>query len=69
MQAYQKMAGGKYGKGPISLPETSLCKFIESDTVIYESLRKSSNLPKTCPLKKVNVKSVIDFQILGDGIM
>jgi hypothetical protein len=45
-QSYQQMGGGQYGKGPIALPETYLCKFIESETVLYPSLKRASNLPE-----------------------
>jgi hypothetical protein len=63
------MGGGQYGKGPMAVPETSLCKFIENDTVIYPSLRKASNLPATCPLKKVTVHLVKALQVLCNSII
>jgi hypothetical protein len=68
-QSYQQMGGGQYGKGPIALPETSLCKFIENDTVVYPSLIRASNLPKTCPLKKVTMPLVKALQALGNSII
>jgi hypothetical protein len=67
MKTYTEMAGGKFGRAPISVPQTNLCEFIESDKVMYPSLQKSSNLPKTCPIKMVNMTLVIDFLILSDG--
>ena len=58
LQTYQQMGGGQYGKGPIALPETNLCEFIENETVVYPSLRMASNLPEKCPFKKVNMPFV-----------
>jgi len=58
LQTYQQMGGGQYGKGPIALPETSFCDFIENETVVYPSLRRASNLPEKCPLKKVTIPLV-----------
>jgi len=52
------MGGGQYGKGPMALPETSLCEFIENDTVVYPSLKRASNLPERCPFKKVTMPLV-----------
>lgn len=69
VQSYQAMGDGHYGKGPIALPETSLCKFIENDTVVYPSLRRATNLPRTCPLKKVNMPLVKAVQALVDSII
>jgi hypothetical protein len=67
LQTYQKLGGGNYGKGPIALPEGSLCEFIKNDTVIFPALKKSTNLPKKCPLKKVNMQFVIFFTHSGDS--
>jgi hypothetical protein len=64
MESYQKMGGGNYGKGPIALPETSLCDFIARDELMYEEIRRCTGLPKKCPLKKVNMLVVITLQIL-----
>ena len=61
-QSYQQMGGGQFEKGPIALPETNLCKFIENDTVIYPSLRRASNVPEKCPFKKVTMPSVKALQ-------
>jgi hypothetical protein len=63
------MGGGQYGKGPIALPETNLCKFIKNDTVVYPSMKRASNLPKTCPFKKVNMPFVKALQALGNSII
>jgi hypothetical protein len=63
------MGGGQFGKGPIALPETRLCKFIENDTVVYPSLRKASNLPETCPFKKVSMPLVKALQALYNIII
>jgi hypothetical protein len=63
------MGGGQFGKGPIALPETKLCRFIENDTVVYPSLRKASNLPETCPLKKVSMPLVKALQALHNNII
>jgi len=49
------MGGGQYGKGPLALPETGLCEFIENDIVVYPSLIRASNLPEKCPFKKVTM--------------
>jgi hypothetical protein len=67
-QSYQQMGGGQYGKGPIALADTSLCKFIEEDTVVYPSFLKASNLPKTCPFKKVTMPLVKALQALCNSI-
>jgi hypothetical protein len=63
-QSYEQMGGAQYGKGPIALTETSLCKFIENDEVVYPSLVKASNLPKTCPFEKVTMPLVKALQAL-----
>lgn len=69
VQSYQQMGGGHYGKGPIALPETSLCKFIDNDTVVYPSFSRASNIPKKCPIKKVTMSLVNALQALGDSII
>ena len=69
VQTYQQMGGGQYGKGPMALPETSICKFIENETVVYPSLRRASNLPKTCPFRKVTMPMVKALEALGNGIV
>jgi hypothetical protein len=63
------MGSGQFGKGPIALPETNLCKFIEKETVVYPSLRRASNLPKTCPFRKVTMPTVKALQALGNNII
>ena len=68
-QSYQQMGSGQYGKGPFTLPETSLCYFFENDTVMYPSLRKASNLPTKCPFKKVTVPLVKALQALCNNII
>jgi len=57
-QSYQQMGSGQYGKGPMALPETNLCQFIENDTLVYPSVRRASNLPEKCPFKKVTMPLV-----------
>jgi hypothetical protein len=68
-QSYQQMGGGQFGKGPMALPETNLCKFVESDTVVYPSLRRVSNLPEKCPFKKVTMPLIKSLEALGNGII
>jgi len=51
-QSYQQMGGGQYGKGPMAVPETKFCEFIENETLVYPSIRRASNLPEKCPFKK-----------------
>jgi hypothetical protein len=63
------MGGGQLGKGPMSLPETNLCKFLENDIVVYPSLTKASNLPEKCPIKKVTMPLIKSLEALGNGII
>jgi hypothetical protein len=63
------MGGGQYGKGPMALPETDLCKFIENDTVAYPSFRRATNLPEKCPFKKVNMPLVKALEALCNSII
>lgn len=65
METYQKIGGGNYGKGPIALPETSLCNFIATDDLLYGEISRCTGLPKKCPLKKVNMLMVNKLQIPG----
>ena len=69
LQTYLQMGGGQYGKGPIALPETNLCEFIENETVVYPSLKRASNLPKSCPLKKVTMHLIKALEALGNSII
>jgi len=59
------MGGGQFGKGPIALPETNLCKFIENDTVVYPSIKRASNLPEICPFKKVTMPLALYNSIIN----
>jgi len=68
-QSYQQMGGGQYGKGPMALPETSLCEFIENDIVVYPSLKKASNFPEKCPFKKVTIPLVKALYVLCNNII
>ena len=54
MQAYQNMGGGRYGKGPVAVPSMSCCEFMETDDMVMPIVRKISNLPESCPFKKVS---------------
>jgi len=53
----------------MTVAETNLCKFIESDTVVYPSLRRASNLPETCPFKNVTMPLVKELQALDNSII
>ncbi|KDR16198.1 uncharacterized protein LOC110832813 [Zootermopsis nevadensis] len=55
METYQKIGGGNYGKGPIALPETSLCNFIAADDLVYAEISRCTGLPRKCPLKKIDI--------------
>ena len=68
-QSYQQMGGGQYGKGPINVPETNLCKFIETDTVVYPSISKAVNVPKKCPFKKVTMPLVKVLEALCKSVV
>jgi len=63
------MGGGPYGKGPMALPETNICNFIENETVVYPSLRRASNLPITCPFRKVTMPMVTALEALDNSII
>ncbi|XP_069685067.1 uncharacterized protein [Periplaneta americana] len=51
VQAYQNAGGGKFVKGPASIPPKNCCEFIESDNVFWPSMKKA-NFPEKCPIKK-----------------
>ena len=68
-QSYQQMGGGQYGKGPLGVPETNLCKYVENDTVVYPSVRRIDNFPETCPFKKLTMPIVKALQALDNSII
>jgi hypothetical protein len=63
------MGGGQYGKAPLGIPETNLCQLVESETVVYPTVRKATNLPATCPFKMVTMPLVKALQVSFNSII